>query len=102
MPKSMPPLPTGSQRGGPTSQVLPVQQPNEVGSSRGPEVTERQELIAGSPFGNPLGSARPLDGRTNFDSTLDPTISSDQLGAWVTGVTPARRSLSEQCGPVEP
>ena len=71
MPKSMPPLPTGSERGGSTSQVLPVQQPNKVGSSRGFEVTERQELIAGSPFGNPLGSARPLDGRTNFDSTLD-------------------------------
>ena len=63
--------------------------------------TERQELIAGSPFGNPLGSARPPDGRTTFDPTLDPATSSDQLGAWVTGVTPARRSLSEQYGPVE-
>ena len=91
--KRLPPPPTGSQRGGPTSPGLPDQQPNEVVSSCGPEITEitaRQELIAGSPFGNPLGSARPLDGRTTFDPTDDPATSSGQIGAWATGVTPAR------------
>jgi len=64
-----------------------------VVSSCGPEITEitaRQELIAGSPFGNPLGSARPLDGRTTFDPNDDPATSSGQSGAWATGVTPAR------------
>ena len=91
--KRLPLPPTVSQRGGPNSHGLPDQQPNEVVSSCGPEttvITERQELIAGSPFGNPLGSARPRDGRTTSGPADDPATSSGQIDAWATDVTPAR------------
>ena len=102
MPKSMPPLPKRPHVGSLTSQPLSTQRPTELGSVRNPAVTERQALLACSPFGNPIGSTRFPDGQTYSDSTRDPTIVSGQVDSCVAGDTPVIRQWSEQCSPVEP